>query len=108
MVGKGVLLECLDHHSIEKVLVIGRNSAEIQHPKLTELIHKDFTNFSSVKDQLTGYDACFFCLGVSSAGMKEDTYKRITYDFTLSLAKTLFQINPGITFNYVSGKGTNS
>jgi len=108
MVGKGVLLECLDHHSIEKVLVIGRNSIEIQHPKLTEFIHKDFTNFSGVKDQLKGYDACFFCLGVTSAGMKQEDYKRITYDFTLSLAKTLVDINSEMTFNYVSGEGTDS
>lgn len=108
MVGKGVLLECLDHKSINKVLVIGRNPIGIEHPKLKELIHNDFTNFSIVKNQLLEYDACFFCLGVSSAGMKEEQYKKITYDFTLSLGKTLVDINPQMTFNYVSGQGTDS
>ncbi|NQU86393.1 MAG: NAD-dependent epimerase/dehydratase family protein [Mariniphaga sp.] len=108
MVGKGVLLECLDNKSINEVLVIGRNPIGIEHPKLKELIHKDFTNFSEVKNQLSGYDACFFCLGVSSAGMKEEQYKNITYGFTLSLAKILYEINPQMTFNYVSGQGTDS
>jgi hypothetical protein len=108
MVGKGVLLECLDHEAIDKVLVIGRNAIGMQHPKLKEMIHKDFTDFGHVKDQLSGYDACFFCLGISAAGLKEEEYKKITYDFTLSLAKTLFEKNPGMTFNYVSGQGTDS
>lgn len=108
MVGKGVLLECLDNETVDEVLVIGRNSLQLEHPKLKELIHQDFTDFANVKDQLIGFDACFFCLGVSSQGMKEEDYKRITYDFTLSLAKTLFEINRGVTFNYVSGEGTDS
>jgi len=108
MVGKGVLLECLDHDSISEVLVIGRNPAGMEHPKLKELIHKDFSDFSGVKNQLTTYDACFFCLGISAAGMKEQQYKRITYDFTLSLAKTLIETNSEMTFNYVSGQGTDS
>ena len=108
MVGKGVLLECLDNETVDEVLVIGRNSLQLEHPKLKELIHQDFTDFANVKDQLIGFDACFFCLGISSQGMKEEDYKRITYDFTLSLAKTLFEINRGVTFNYVSGEGTDS
>jgi hypothetical protein len=108
MVGKGVLLECLDHDSISEVLVIGRNPLDMKHPKLKELIHSDFTNFVEVKDKLLGYDACFYCLGISAAGLKEEQYKRITYDFTLALAKTLFKINPKITFNYVSGEGTDT
>jgi len=108
MVGKGVLLECLDHDSISEVLVVGRNPQSIKHPKLKELIHSDFTNFVEVKDKLLGYDACFFCLGISAAGLNEEQYKRITYDFTLALAKTLFGINPKMTFNYVSGEGTDS
>jgi uncharacterized protein YbjT (DUF2867 family) len=108
MVGKGVLLECLDHNSIDKVLVIGRNALDIKHPKLIELIHKDFTDFSGVRDQLTGYDACFFCLGISSAGLKEEEYKMITYNYTLSLARTLLDLNLEMTFNYVSGEGTDS
>jgi uncharacterized protein YbjT (DUF2867 family) len=108
MVGKGVLLECLDHASIEEVLAIGRNSPGISHPKLKELIVKDFTDFSGVSNQLHGYDGCFFCMGISAAGLQEEVYKKITYDSTLSLAKTLLAINPGMTFNYVSGQGTDS
>jgi len=108
MVGKGVLLECLDHEAISEVLVIGRNPVRMDHPKLKELIQKDFTDFSAVKDQLKGYDGCFFCLGISAAGLKEEEYSRITYNYTLSLAKTLFELNPKMTFNYVSGQGTDS
>lgn len=108
MVGKGVLLECLDHDSISEVLVIGRNPLGMKHPKLRELIHKDFTNFSEVRNQIAGFDACFFCMGISAAGLKEEQYKQITYDFTLALAKTLFEINPKMTFNYVSGEGTDT
>ncbi|MCF8370811.1 MAG: hypothetical protein K9H64_04260 [Bacteroidales bacterium] len=108
MVGKGVLLECLDHESIGEVLVIGRNSIGMDHPKLKELTHEDFLDFSKVKDQLIGYDGCFFCMGISAAGLKEAEYKKITYDFTLSMAKTLFELNPDMTFSYVSGQGTDS
>lgn len=108
MVGKGVLLECLEHPSIIEVLVIGRNSVEMNHPKIKELIHKDFSDFSLVKDQLKGYDACFYCMGISAAGLKENEYNRITYDFTMSLAKTLYAQNPEMTFTYVSGQGTDS
>ena len=108
MIGKGVLLECLDHADIDEVLVIGRTSIEMQHPKLKELIHDDFINFSEVKTQLKGYDACFFCLGVSASGMKMEQYQHITHDFTLSLAKILHEINQFMTFNYVSGEGTDS
>ncbi|HRX12431.1 MAG TPA: NAD-dependent epimerase/dehydratase family protein [Draconibacterium sp.] len=108
MVGKGILLECLDHKEISEVLVLGRKSSGINHQKLKELIHDDFTDFSKVKDQLSGYDACFFALGISAAGLSEEQYKRITYDFTMALAKTLFQLNRQLTFNYVSGVGTDS
>lgn len=108
MVGMGILLECLDHNAINEVLHIGRNPLGIEHPKLKEMIHKDFTDFSAVQKQLSGYDACFFSLGISAAGLKEEQYKRITYDFTMSLAKSLFEINPEMTFNYVSGVGTDS
>ena len=108
MIGKGVLLECLDHEQISEVLVIGRSSIKMVHPKLKELIHKDFTNFNDVTDQLAGYDGCFYCLGVSASGINEEQYKRITYDFTLTLAKTLLGINPNMTFDYVSGEGTDS
>jgi uncharacterized protein YbjT (DUF2867 family) len=108
MIGRGVLLECLDHPEIKEVLVIGRNSIEMKHPKLKELIHKDFTTFSEVQGQLEGFDACFFCMGISASGLKEEQYRRITYDYTLALAKSLYEINPKMTFNYVSGEGTDS
>ena len=108
MVGKGILLECLDNKEISEVLSIGRNKVGLSHPKLKELIHKDFSNFSSVKNKLTAYDACFYSLGVSAGGIKEDLYRTITYDFTMALAHILFEINPQITFNYVSGVGTDS
>ena len=108
MVGKGVLLECLDHTEIGEVLVIGRRSVGMKHPKLKELIQENFNDFSQQSATLEGYDACFFCMGVSAAGLKEEQYKRITYDFTLALAKALFALNPAMTFNYVSGQGTDS
>lgn len=108
MVGKGVLLECLDHSEIDTVLALGRTPTGIKHSKLIELMVADFTDFTMVRDQLKGYDACYFCLGVSAGGMKESDYKRITYDYTLALGKTLFQFNPGMTFIYVSGQGTDS
>jgi uncharacterized protein YbjT (DUF2867 family) len=108
MVGKGILLECLDHEAISEVLVIGRHPVGIQHRKLKELIHHDFSDFSGARDQLKGYDACFFCLGISAAGLKEEEYRKITYDYTMALAKVLFENNPETTFNYVSGQGTDS
>jgi len=108
MVGKGVLLECLDHEKVEQVLVIGRNSVGILHPKLKELIHKDFSDFSSVKNQLKGYDACLYCMGVSSVEMSEADYNRVTHGFAMALANVLVELNPEMTFNYVSGEGTDS
>jgi len=108
MVGKGVLLECLDHEKVEQVLVIGRNPVGMQHPKLKELIHKDFSDFSSVENELKNYDACFYCMGVSSVGMKEADYKRVTYDFAIALAKVLVNNNAEMVFTYVSGEGTDS
>ena len=108
MIGKGILLECLDHVEISEVLVIGRSSIGMIHPKLKEMIHKDFMDFSKVEKQLEGYDACFFSMGISAAGLKEEQYRRITYDFTLALAKILLESNPNMTFNYVSGQGTDS
>jgi uncharacterized protein YbjT (DUF2867 family) len=108
MVGKGVLLECLDHPDITEVLSITRKTTGINHPKLKELLHLDFSEFASVADQLEGYDACYACMGVSAAGMKEEKYKKLTYDFTLSLGRELFQINKDMTFTYVSGVGTDS
>lgn len=108
MVGKGVLLECLDHESISEVLVIGRNKVDVNHPKLKQLVQKDFSDFTSVKDRLSGYDGCFYCLGISAAGLTEDQYRKITYEYTMALANTLLDLNPAMTFNYVSGEGTDS
>lgn len=106
MVGKGVLLECLDHPQVAEVLIVNRSSIGMQHPKLKELLHKDFYNLDAVKQQLQGYDACFFCLGVSSVGMNEETYHKPTYDLTMHFAQTV--INPDMVFCYVSGTGTDS
>lgn len=108
MVGEGVLLECLDHPAVEQVLVINRKPGGRSHPKLREIIHADFSNLTSIESQLVGYDACFFCLGVSSVGMSEQEYKRITYDLTLSFARVLAKGNPDMTFCYVTGAGTDS
>ncbi len=108
MVGQGVLRECLLSPDVESVLSIVRSPGVQKHEKLTELVHKDFFDFSTIKGKLAGYDACFFCLGVSSAGMKEPDYHHITYDITMDAAKTLVSENPQMTFIYVSGTGTDS
>jgi hypothetical protein len=108
MVGQGVLRECLLDPDVELILSIVRAPTGKSEPKLRELVHKDFFDFSAVENELAGYDACFFCLGVSSAGMKEADYRRVTYDITLAAARTLAGLNPGMTFIYVSGTGTDS
>ena len=108
MVGQGVLRECLLDPDVERVLSIVRAPTGRREPKLRELVHDDFFDFSAIKNELAGYDACFFCLGVSSAGMKEADYRRVTYDITLAAARVLAVQNPGMTFVYVSGTGTDS
>lgn len=108
MVGQGVLLECLENNNIGKVLVINRTPLDIKHPKLKEVLLQDFTRFDTIKDQLTGYDACFHSMGVSAAGLSEEKYTTLTYQVSKSLADTLFAINPSLVFNYVSGTGTDS
>jgi uncharacterized protein YbjT (DUF2867 family) len=108
MVGQGVLRECLLDPDVATVLSIVRNSTGQQHLKLREIVHKDFFDFSSIQSELSGFDACFFCLGVSSAGMSEENYRHITYDITLAAAQTLAKLNPNMTFIYVSGAGTDS
>jgi uncharacterized protein YbjT (DUF2867 family) len=108
MVGEGVLHMCLRDPGIEQVLIVNRKSYGLSHPKLKEIIHKDFFDISPIEKELTGYDACFFCLGVSSVGMKESEYYRLTYALTLGVAKTLSRLNPQMTFVYVSGAGTDS
>ena len=106
MVGEGVLHECLQHPDVEKVLIINRRPYGLSHPKLTEIIHGNFHEISSIASKLKGYNACYFCLGVSSVGMKEPEFKRLTYDLTMHMAETLVNENPEMTFCYVSGAGT--
>ncbi|MGD1046880.1 MAG: NAD-dependent epimerase/dehydratase family protein [Bacteroidota bacterium] len=108
MVGEGVLLKTLNYKDVESVLVIGRKSCKVKHDKLKELIHDDFYNYSTIEDRLKGYNACFFCLGVSSVGMNEQDYTRITYNLTMQAATALAKLNPDMTFCYVSGTGTDS
>jgi uncharacterized protein YbjT (DUF2867 family) len=108
MVGQGVLRECLLDPGIEEVLSIGRSPTGQQHPKLREIVHKDIANLAPMNDPLTGYDACFFTLGVSSFRMKEADYRRVTYDLTLAVAETLAARNPGMTFIYISGAHTDT
>ena len=108
MVGQGVLRECLLAPDVERVVAVGRSATGQQHPKLQDLVHKDMYDYRAIESQLTGFDACFFCLGVSSVGMKEPAYKRITYDLTMAAATVLARLNPGMTFTYVTGAGTDS
>jgi hypothetical protein len=108
MVGEGVLLECLNHPDVEQILVINRKPGGMSHPKLREIIHSDFMNLAPIEPQLTGYDACFFCLGISSVGISQQEYKRITYDLTLNVAQVLKNGNPDMTFCYITGAGTDS
>lgn len=108
MLGQGALIECLEDTSIEEILVINRRPTNPTNAKIKEIVHKDFYNFSSLEEALKGYDACFFCLGVSSAGMKEKQYHKLTYDLTMSFAQVLAKASPDSTFIYVSGAGTDS
>jgi uncharacterized protein YbjT (DUF2867 family) len=108
MVGQGVLRECLLDPGIEEVLVIGRSSTGQTNAKLREILHADFLDFSEVESRLAGFDACFFCLGVSSLGMSEERYRHLTYDITMAAATTLAKLNPGMVFVYVTGRGTDS
>jgi hypothetical protein len=108
MVGEGVLHVCLQNPSVEKILIINRKPTGILHPKLTEIIHLDFYNISPIENRLSGYDTCFFCLGISSIGMKEDDYFKVTHTLTLHIAESLHKQNPNMTFCYVSGAGTDS
>jgi len=108
MVGQGVLRECLLDPEVTSVLSIVRSSTGQHHQKLREIVHKDFFHFSSLEPELTGLDACFFCLGVSSAGMSEENYRRVTYDIALAAAQTLVKLNPNMTMVFISGQGTDS
>jgi len=108
MVGQGVLRECLLDGRVESVLSVGRTATGTSHPKLREIVRQDLWHYETIETELSGFDACFFCLGVASAGMKEEDYERITYGITLAAAETLSRLNPGMTFIYVSGAGTDS
>src|SRR6267143_385218 len=108
MVGQGCLRECLLDADVESVLAVGRSPTGQRHPKLRETLHDNFFDFSAIESQLVGYDACFFCLGVSSVGMDEERYRHLTYDLTMAAATTLAKLNPGMVFVYVTGRGTDS
>jgi len=108
MVGQGVLRECLLDAGVESVLVVGRSPTGQQHPRLREIVHDNFTDFSAIESELTGYDACLFCLGVSSVGMDAERYRHLTYDITMAAATTLAKLNPAMVFSYVTGAGTDS
>jgi hypothetical protein len=108
MVGEGVVHECLRHPDVEKVLIINRKLSGMTHGKLTEIIHGDFYDITSIESQLGSYNACFFCLGTSSVGMKEEDYYKVTYTLTLHVAEVLSRLNPEMTFCYISGAGTDS
>src|SRR3981189_2667768 len=106
MVGQGVLRECLLDAGVESVLAVGRSSTGQRHAKLREILHDNFMDFSSIESELAGYDACFFCLGVSSIGMNEERYRHLTYDITLAAATGLSQLNPGMRCTYATARGT--
>jgi uncharacterized protein YbjT (DUF2867 family) len=108
MVGQGVLLECLRDSGVTQVLSIGRGVSGQRHGKLTEIIRDNFLDYSDIEPQLTGFDACFFCLGVSSVGMDAERYRHLTYDITMAAANTLVRLNPGMVFTYVTGRSTDS
>ena len=108
MVGQGVLRECLADPQVESILIVGRSSSGVENPNVREIVQPDLFDYSSLEDELTGFDACFFCLGISAAGMSEEAYRRISLDLTLAAAGTLSTLNPEMTFIYVSGTGTDS
>lgn len=108
MVGEAVLLECFKSENVSEILVINRRPCGYMHPKLKEIIHSDFLNLTQIKRELGGYNTCLFCLGVSSLGMKEDEYTLLTYTLTMHVAAVLAEMNPEMTFSYISGAGTDS
>jgi uncharacterized protein YbjT (DUF2867 family) len=108
MIGQGVLRECLLDPRVTKVLAVGRGGSGQTHPKLRDVVHPDFLDFTAIEGDLSGQDACFFCLGVTSAGLTEAAYQRITHDVTLAAATTLARLNPAMTFAYISGAGADS
>lgn len=107
MVGEGVLIRCLNNPEIDSVLVINRKTCGYTHPKLKEILYQDFFDFTPIEDKLSGYNACFFCLGISSVGVKDDLYYKMTYTLTMHIAEIVSMLNKDMTFCYVSGNGTN-
>lgn len=108
MVGRSTLNECLKSDNVSEVLIVNRRQLDVTHPKLKELIHKDFLDFSQVAENFEGYDACFHCMGVSSVGKNEEEFTKFTFDITKSLADACHQANPQMVMNYVSGVNTDS
>ena len=108
MVGEGVLLECLQNELISEVLIVNRRHYELEHLKLKELIVPDFFKIEDFSDRLAGYDACFFCAGISSVGVNEEGYTKVTFDTTLHFARVMAQVNPAMVFNFVTGRHTDS
>ena len=108
MVGQGVMRECLLDPGVNLLQTVGRSATGVQHPKLREVVHNDLWHYESLAAQLSGFDACFFCLGVTSSGMTEENYERVSYGITMAAAEMLSRLNPAMTFIYVSGAGTDS
>lgn len=108
MVGEGVLMECIQNPKVSEILIVGRRKYEVENPKVKQLIVPDFLKIENFSNDLKGYDACFFCAGISSVGMSEEKYTVITYDTTMVFAKTLLKENPNMVFNFVSGRSTDS
>jgi uncharacterized protein YbjT (DUF2867 family) len=108
MIGQGVMRECLLRREVDAVVTIGRSATGHRHPKLREIVHADLWHYEAIERELTPFDACFFCLGVTSAGMSEADYERVTYGIAMAAANTLVRLNPTMTFVYVSGAGTDS
>lgn len=108
MIGQGVLRECLRDPGVERVVTVGREASGVTNTKLRQIVYDDLWNYAPIEALLAGFDACFFCLGVTSAGMSEADYTRITYDITMAAANVLVRLNPGMTFVFVSGAGTDS
>jgi uncharacterized protein YbjT (DUF2867 family) len=108
MIGRAVLIECLEDPGIARVVVVVRRRIGVANDKLTEIVHADFLDYAPIERELGGLDACFFCLGVSSAGMSEDAYRRVTYDVTLAAARALLRASPSLVFEYISGAGTDA
>ena len=108
MVGQGVFRECLLDPNVHLVQTVGRTPTGMRHPKLREIVRSDLLHYEAIEAALSGFGACFFCLGVASNGMAENDYERVTYGITLAAAETLCRLNPRMTFVYVSGAGTDS